>query len=71
MHRAPFRVVQPWGRDVAQQSTCLSEHSSIADAFAEIDRLAERMVQTGSRSDEIELVVVDADGNVVSRPGSN
>jgi hypothetical protein len=68
MHRGPFRVVQPWGRNVAEQSTILSEHPSVAEAFQEIDRLSERMVRTGARTDAIELVVVDAEGNVVSRP---
>ena len=34
-----FRVVQPWGRDKATQSTTISEHATVADAFNEIDRL--------------------------------
>ena len=65
---APFRIVQPWGRDVAQQSTLISEHATAAEAFAEIDRLAAEMVRTGAPSDAVELLVVDADGRLVSRP---
>jgi hypothetical protein len=49
MRRAHFHVMQPWGRNVAEQSTCLSEHRSTSDAFEEIDTLSERMVHTGSQ----------------------
>jgi hypothetical protein len=40
-----------------------------ADAFGEIDRLSAQMLSTGDRSDAIELVVVDREGQVVGRPG--
>ena len=40
-----FRVVQPWGRDVATESAILSEHPSASEAFAEIDRLSDQMVR--------------------------
>lgn len=69
--RKPFRVVQPWGKDPARQSTLLSEHATAGDAFAEIDRLAEQMLGTGDRPDAIELVVVNADGAVVRRLGAH
>jgi hypothetical protein len=33
---APYRIVQPYGRDVGRESTSISEHATIAEAFAEI-----------------------------------
>lgn len=66
-----FRVVQPWGPDMARQSTLISEHVSAALAFAEIDRLAEQMRRTGAPTDAVELVVVDASNRVVARPAVN
>ena len=44
--------------------------ATVADAFREIDSLAERMLHTGARSDEIELAVVDANNHIVNRPGA-
>jgi hypothetical protein len=37
-----FRVVQPFGRDKARQSTVISEHPTAAAAFAEIDSISAR-----------------------------
>lgn len=34
MEAPPFRIVQPYGRDLGNQSTLVSEHSSVAEAFA-------------------------------------
>ncbi len=56
-----FRIVQPWGPDKARQATLISEHATAAEAFREIDRLASEMVRTGSPSDAVAFVVVDAD----------
>jgi hypothetical protein len=69
--RGSFRVVQPWGRDKARQSTTVSEHPTAAAAFAAIDRLAFEMVRTGTPSDAVELVVISPAGEVVQRPGTN
>jgi hypothetical protein len=66
--RGAYRVAQPYGRDPARESTTLSEHPTVADAFAEIDRLAGQMARTGAPSDAITLVVLDGAGCVVSRP---
>ena len=63
-----FRLVQPWGPDKGRQATVLSEHGTVAEAFAEMDRLAARMSATGAPSDAIEVLVVDADGRVITRP---
>ena len=61
------RVVQPYGRDVATQSTLVSVHPTEVHAFAQIDRLSEQMRATGAPSNAIELVVIDADGRRVER----
>jgi hypothetical protein len=46
----------------------VSVHTTAADAFAEIDRLAEQMAHTGDRSDAVELIVVDSEHQLVRRP---
>ena len=70
MSRSPFRIVQPYGRDVARESTIVSEHPTAAAAFAEIDRLSGRMRRTGAPSDAVQLVVLDANGEIVRRLGA-
>lgn len=65
-----YRVVQPWGRDRAMQSTLISEHSSAAQAFAAIDALAERMIRTGAPSNAVEFIVIDPESRIVNRPES-
>ena len=62
-----YFVVQPYGRDKGRESTILYEAPTAAEAFAEIDRLALQMKRTGAPSDAIELLVVDADRNVIRR----
>ena len=68
---APYRIVQPYGRDKARESTVISEHQTAADAFAEIDRLSAQMVRTDAPADAVELLVVDAAGRIVQRPQSH
>jgi hypothetical protein len=63
----PFRVVQPWGRDPNVESTTVSVHATADETFAEIERLADRIIATGDRSDAITLVVIGPDGRVVER----
>jgi hypothetical protein len=55
----PFRIVQPYGRDVGGEATTISEHRTVSEAFAEIDRSWRKCCgQTaGPRPD---LAVVDA-----------
>jgi hypothetical protein len=55
----PFRVVQPYGRHIATESTVISEHATAVEAFANIDRQSAQMVRTG---------VAESDGNR-RRPG--
>jgi hypothetical protein len=69
MGRRPFRVVQPWGQDKARQATIVSEHSTAAEAFGALDGMAAQAKRTGGRIDAIDLLVVDADGRIVGRPG--
>lgn len=69
--RAPFRIVQPYGKDKARQATLISEHATAVEAFDEIDRLSAQMARTGAPSDGIELLVVDADDRIVRRPNVN
>ena len=59
--------MQPWGKDRARQAIVISVHNSAAEAFAESDRLADRMVCTGDRPDAVELIVVDNADNLVLR----
>ncbi|MGH6689056.1 MAG: hypothetical protein ACRD8O_15325 [Bryobacteraceae bacterium] len=60
-----YRVVLPHRRDKARQSTVLSEHATVAEAFAEIDRLRAQIAKHGGPSNAVELIVVDANDNVV------
>lgn len=62
-----FFVVQPYGRHKAIESTVVAEVATADEAFAEIDRLAERMQRTGAPSDYIELIVVDEQRRIVPR----
>lgn len=71
MPRAPFRVVQPYGRDRGREATVISTHPTIPQAFAAIDALSARMVQTGVESDYVELIVLDADYQLVPRPATH
>ena len=66
-----FRIAQPYGRDVGRQSATVSEHPTIAEAFAALDMLTEQMVRTGVRPDTVTLIVLDATGAVVGRPGAH
>ena len=65
-----YRIVQPWGLSVGREATTISEHPTIADAFAGIDRLAEELARHGARGDVVRLVVVDEHGEIVPRPGT-
>jgi hypothetical protein len=64
----PYRTVQPWGADKANQSTVVTQRDTTESAFAEIDRMAAQMVTTGCPSDTVELIVIDEAGRMVRRP---
>ena len=63
--------MQPWGQHKGRQATLLSEHHTVAAAFAAIDHLSSEMVRTGALSDAVELPVVDTDVRVVRRPDAH
>ena len=48
--------MQPWGPRKGRQSTLISEHHTVAAAFAAIDHLSSEMVRTRAPSDAVELV---------------
>jgi hypothetical protein len=60
-----FRRVQPWGRNPDRESTTVSVHATAEEAFAEIERLAYRIANTGDRPEAIALVVIGPDADVV------
>jgi len=60
-----------YGRDKAREPTALSEHTTAAEAFAEIDRLSAQMVRTGAPSDAIELIVIDGNNAIMRRSRVN
>ena len=49
----------------------ISEHATAEEAFGAIDALAARMARTAAPSNAVQLLVVDRDGNVIPRPGTN
>ena len=61
--------MQPWGRDKGRETTLISEHPTAAGAFEATERLAERAQGTGGRIEVFELIVVDAEGRIIARPG--
>ncbi len=65
----PFYLVQPWGRDRYRQATVLSIHATVDDAYARLDAIAEKLQRDGTPSDFLELYVVDAQRQPVTRPG--
>jgi hypothetical protein len=66
-----YRVVQPWGRDIGIQHTVVSEHLTIEEAYAAIDRLSAQMMQTGAPPEALQLIVLDEHGNPMPRPGAH
>jgi hypothetical protein len=57
--------------DKARQSTTVRTFETVESAFAELDRLAGRMLEAGTPRDAIEFVVVDQDGQIVRRPNAS
>jgi len=58
---ATFFVVQPFrdGPDRYRLATVISEHETAEQAFAELERLAERLDASHVPPDALEFVVVD------------
>ena len=38
-----FHLVQPWGDDKYTQATIVSTHATVAEAYAELDRIGEKL----------------------------
>lgn len=67
----PYWIVQPYGRHLALESTRVSSHATVSEAFAELDRLSAQMLRTGTAPEMIELYVVDCLGRRVPRPNAH
>ena len=65
----PYLIVQPWGRDRYRQATATSIHDAVEDAYARLDAIAEKLQHDGAPPDYLELYVVDAERQPVTRPG--
>jgi hypothetical protein len=63
--KGPFRVVQPWGPNLARHSTVLTEHPSLTGAVDEIHRRRETLIEAGALAEAIKLLVIDGEGRVV------
>lgn len=48
----------------------ISSHRTAAEAFAALDAMSSRFVATGAPSDAVQLIVVDAQNNIVRRRAS-
>ena len=66
-----YRVVRPWGKDRTREATEISVWTSIADAYAEVDRYAARVKTSNLPGGHLELLVVDDNGHEVRRPETN
>ena len=40
-----FHLVQPWGDDKSRQATIVSTHATVAEAYAALDRIGEKLHQ--------------------------
>ena len=65
----PFYIVQPWGRDRYRQASVTSIHATVADAYARLDAIANKLQRDGAPPDYLELHVVDEQRQPVTRPG--
>ena len=55
----PFHLVQPWGRDTYRQATVVSNHATVGDAYAELDRIAAKLARDHAPEGYLEIYVVD------------
>ncbi len=65
-----FHLVQPWGDDKYSQATIVSTHTTVAEAYAELDRIGEKLHQDEAPEGTLEIYVVDEGRQPVSRPGA-
>ena len=64
----PFYLVQPWGRARYRQATVTGTYDTVGDAYARLDAIAEKLQRDGAPPDYLELYVVDAQRQLVTRP---
>lgn len=65
-----YQLVQPYGLRIGEW-TVLGTYDTAADAFAVLDLKTALMLFRGAPSDAIQVLVVDADGKHVPRPGAH
>ena len=65
----PFLLVQPWGKDRNREATVVEIHETVTDAYAALDKIAERLQRNGLPGDELEMHIVDDQRQPVARPG--
>ena len=65
-----YRVVQVRAQHHSREAAVLSEHSTIGQAFVELDALHDVMHRAGVTRDGLELIVIDERGDRVHRPGA-
>ncbi len=64
-----FHLVQPWGDDKYSQATIVSTHATVAEAYAALDRIGEKLHQDEAPEGTLEIYVVDEGRQPVPRPG--
>ena len=58
-------------RSVPERAIGIGARALTYYAFAQIDRLSAQMIRTGAPSNAVELLVVDAVGRIIPRPGAH
>ena len=68
-----YYVIQPWQQDPRRKyehaGQTLSEHATLAEAYAALDAIYERLHHEGLPLETLELYVVGDDNRPVARPG--
>ncbi len=65
-----FHLVQPWGDDKYSQATIVSTHATVAEAYAALDRIAEKLHQDEAPEGTLEIYVMDEGRQPAPRPGA-
>ena len=64
----PYHI-QTWGPDRDRHASVQSIHDTVEGAYARLVAIAETLQHDGAPPDYLELYVVDADRQPVTRPG--
>ncbi len=65
-----FHLVQPWGGDKYREATIHSTHATVAEAYATLDRIGDKLHQDEAPEGTLEIYVVDEGRQPVPRPGA-